>query len=74
MSAAPRLEPMPGEIEEAARIPNGWVYRIEGRFTRDDAVPPERIVGAWKVDEHGKIVGDFMPNPRYQPLPDKEGR
>jgi hypothetical protein len=71
MNASVPSEPLPGEIEEALRIPNGWVYRIEGQFGRDDAVPRERIVGAWKVDEHGKIVGDFIPNPRFIPLANK---
>jgi hypothetical protein len=28
-------------------------------------VPPEGIVGAWKIDAEGKIVGDFIPNPKY---------
>jgi hypothetical protein len=29
-------------------------------------VPPAAVVGAWKVDERGKIVGDFIPNPNYR--------
>jgi hypothetical protein len=39
--------PYPGEIDEAKRIPNGWVYRIAGRFGPNDRVPPEAIVGKW---------------------------
>ena len=62
------LSPRPLEIEEARRYPNGWVYRIAGRFGRDDQIPPEAIVGAWKVDDHGKIVGSFMKNPKYDPV------
>ena len=57
--------PLPGEIEEAKTTPNGWVYRIAGNFRPEHAVPPEAIVGAWKVDEHGMIVGDFIANGKY---------
>ena len=59
------MEPMAGEVEEAKRHPNGWVYRIQGTYSSDDAVPPEVIIGAWKVDPEGKIVGDFVPNPNF---------
>lgn len=51
---------------EALQNPGGWVYKIEGTYLATEHVPPEAIVGAWKVDAHGKIVGDFVPNPRYQ--------
>ena len=57
--------PLPGEVEEAKRNPNGWVYRIQGTFGPDEAVPPEAIVGAWKVDGKGKIVGEFTANSKF---------
>lgn len=57
--------PLLGEIEEAKRSPNGWVYRIAGCFAPSENVPPEAIVGAWKVDGGGFIVGEFVPNPKY---------
>lgn len=53
------------EIEEAKRVPNGWVYRIAGNFKPSDAVPPEAIVGAWKVNAEGRISGDFIANAQY---------
>lgn len=59
--------PLPGEIEEAKRNPNGWVYRIAGSFAPNENVPPEAIVGAWKVDESGRIVGGFIANKKYNP-------
>lgn len=62
----PKLEPMPGEIAEATRNPGGWVYRISGAYDPNDGVPPEAIVGAWKVGDDGQIVGDFMPNPNFK--------
>jgi hypothetical protein len=64
-ASQPSLQPPPAAIEEASRTPNGWVYAIEGDFG-DDAVPPDAIKGAWKVDAEGKIVGDFIPNLNYR--------
>jgi hypothetical protein len=54
-------------IDAARQHPNGWVYKIEGTFGSEDYVPPESIVGAWKVDEHGQLTGEFVKNPKYQP-------
>jgi hypothetical protein len=59
--------PFQGEIEEAKRHPDGWVYRIAGAFGPNDRIPPEAIVGAWKVDADGEIVGDFIRNKNYDP-------
>lgn len=52
-------------IEEAKKIPNGWVYVIDEAFENQSEIPPQAIVGAWKVDENGNIIGDFIPNPKY---------
>jgi hypothetical protein len=60
--------PLAGEIEEAKRNPNGWVYRIAGVFRENEAIPPQAIVGAWQVDGNGHIVGDFQRNPNYDPV------
>ncbi|MHB1423615.1 MAG: hypothetical protein ACYC3I_10565 [Gemmataceae bacterium] len=57
----------PEAIAEAKRNPGGWVYAIDGRYNPKDGVPPEAIKGAWKVDESGNIVGQFIPNPNYVP-------
>jgi len=65
-------KPYAGEIEEAKKNPNGWVYRIKGSFHPEEAVPKEAIVGAWKVDAHGKIVGAFTPNPNHIPAFEKK--
>ena len=61
------LTPMPEEVAQARSNPGGWVYRVAGAFGADDAVPPEAIIGAWKVDERGDITGAFVPNERYDP-------
>jgi len=52
--------------EQARRNPGGWVYKIEGDYGPEDAVPREAIVGAWQVDENGIITGDFIPNPNFR--------
>lgn len=57
----------PEVIEAARKNPNGWVYKIEGAFALDEHVPPEAIVGAWKVDGQGNLTGEFMNNPKYTP-------
>jgi hypothetical protein len=54
-------------INEAKAHPNGWVYKIDGRFGPDDYVPPECIVGAWKVDANGELIGEYVENPNYHP-------
>jgi hypothetical protein len=61
------LTPYAGEVEEAKRFPNAHVYRIAGRFGPNEKVPPEAIVGAWKVDARGRIIGGFIRNPKYDP-------
>jgi hypothetical protein len=60
--------PPPDAIAEAARHPGGWLYEIGGGFGPEDAAPPEAVVGAWKVSGDGKIVGEFIPNPDYDPI------
>ena len=55
----------PELIKEAKNNPNGWVYVLDKEFDGNEEVPPEFIKGAWKVDEKGKISGEFMPNPNY---------
>lgn len=58
--------PTPEIIAEAQKNPNGWVYQIDGKFGPDDAVPPEYIVGAYKIDENGRLTGEFQANPNYR--------
>lgn len=70
MNETQEVIPYKDEIEEAKRTPNGWVYRIDGNFAPSEGVPPEAIVGAWKVDKDGNIVGGFMHNSRYRPRKD----
>jgi hypothetical protein len=61
------MEPTSEARAEAKLNPGGWVYAIDGRYDRDGAVPPEVIQGAWRADESGEIVGEFIPNPNFVP-------
>ncbi|WP_256082194.1 hypothetical protein [Massilia sp. YIM B04103] len=54
-------------VKAARENPNGWVYKIEGSFGPTEYVPPEAVVGAWKVDEGGNLTGEFVPNHNYKP-------
>ena len=58
-------QPSPGEVDEAKKFPNGWIYRIAGDFAPEQDIPPEAIIGAWEVDANGEITGEFMDNPIY---------
>jgi len=60
------LEPSQEAIQEALRSPNGWVYVLDKEFKGKEEVPPEYIIGAWKVDRRGLIEGPFIPNPKYK--------
>jgi hypothetical protein len=63
-----RIPPRPTpEMEaEARKNPNGWVYVIDGAFGPNDHVPPEKVVGAWKVDAAGMLTGEYQANPKYR--------
>jgi hypothetical protein len=64
------MEPTPEATAEAKQNPGGWVYVIDGSYGPDEAVPPERIKGVWRVDDDGHITGEFIPNPQFMRLPD----
>lgn len=67
-NAAPVSHEITEDVMKAAKEnPNGWVYKIVGSFGLTEAVPPEAILGAWKVDENGNITGEFIENPKYRP-------
>lgn len=58
---------------QALANPGGYVYEIDnafGPFNDDSHIPPHAIIGAWKVDLSGRIVGGFIPNENYVPRPD----
>jgi hypothetical protein len=59
--------PSPELVAEALRHPSGWVYEIDGEMVADPdgEVPPEAIIGAWEVDQQGKLTGSYKANPNY---------
>ena len=57
----------PALVAEAKSTPGGWVYEIVGDYGPDAAVPPTAIRGAWKFDDEGQIVGDFVLRPAHTP-------
>jgi hypothetical protein len=64
------VKPTAEAIAQAKLNPGGWVMVVDGYNGPADKVPPERVQGAWKVDEHGEIVGDLIPNPKYRAVED----
>jgi hypothetical protein len=55
-------------LAEAKTQPGAWVYAIDPAYApggADGAVPPEGIIGAWKIADDGSPTGEFQANPRY---------
>jgi hypothetical protein len=65
---AEKSKPSVGAVAEAKRNPGGWVYEIRGAYKPDEYVPAHAVVGAWKVDDTGAIVGEFIPNPNFREI------
>ncbi|MFC7828535.1 type VII secretion system-associated protein [Streptomyces sp. NPDC057375] len=55
--------------KQAARRPGDWVYAIDPYFDPAGRVPGYGVIGAWKVDNRGRIEGAFVSNPKYRPSP-----
>jgi hypothetical protein len=64
------LTPSPEDIDEAKLHPDGWIYKFSKKYSLADRVPPEHIIGAWKVDSDGNIIGDFIKNSKFIPKND----
>lgn len=62
-----KKQPTQAMREEAKRRPNEYIYEIADGHDPNGAVPPEAIIGAWKIDAEGNIVEDFIPNPNFKP-------
>jgi hypothetical protein len=59
-------------LAEARSKPGGWVYAIDPTYAldgADGAVPPEGIIGAWKVGDDGAPSGEYVANTNYRPRP-----
>jgi len=55
----------PELLAQAKRNAGGWVYVIDKKYDGSQKVPPEGVVGAWKVDDNGNIDGEFISNSKY---------
>ena len=62
----PRVPP-PEVVRQAAQMPGGWVFEVDGVYEPEDTIPVEHIRGRWRVLPDGTLSGEFQPNPRYQP-------
>jgi hypothetical protein len=63
----PDVPPITDELRRhALNVPGSWIYSIAPGYDAEGEVPGSAIVGAWQVDQDGQL-GDFVPNPGYQP-------
>lgn len=60
--------PTEQEMMAALMRPDGYVMRIHRSLDPAGEIPREAIIGAWKVNGRGRIVGDFIVNPDYDPV------
>lgn len=62
------VPPLTDELRARGRgAPGTWLYAVDPAYDPAGAVPPEGIVGAWRVDARGEITDAFEHNPRYRP-------
>ncbi len=59
------MKPTKDAAAEALKFPNAYVYVIDKEYDKKEEVPPTAIKGAWKTNEKGLIIGEFIPNPNY---------
>ena len=60
--------PTEEELELAARHPNAFIYRLSSRVKDARGVmPDDAVIGRWRVNRSGRIIGNFMSNPKYDP-------
>jgi SAM-dependent methyltransferase len=53
--------------EQAGENAGGWEYELDPSFRGTGLIPPERIVGAWRLDDDGSATDEFVANPSYRP-------
>ncbi len=60
--------PTDEEMMAARFRPGGVVMRLHRSLDPAGEIPREAIIGAWRVNGRGRIVGDFQVNPDYDPV------
>ncbi|GAA2815050.1 type VII secretion system-associated protein [Saccharopolyspora taberi] len=53
--------------EEARQTPDSWLYIVDPGYQDSEDVPPEGVIGAYRIDSAGEIDEDFQFNDEYQP-------
>lgn len=54
--------------EQARQTPNSWLYIVDPGYQESgDDVPPEGVIGAYRIDENGEIDEEFQHNEEYDP-------
>ncbi|MDA3629214.1 type VII secretion system-associated protein [Saccharopolyspora oryzae] len=63
------VPPITDEMREHAKEnPNSWLYITDPGYASEGGdVPPEGIVGAYRIDPDGEIDPEFQLNDRYEP-------
>lgn len=65
----PSPPPITDEMrEQAKQTPDSWLYIVDPGYEEEGAdIPPEGVVGAYRIDSEGQIDEDFQFNDEYQP-------
>jgi hypothetical protein len=75
MDNASPTRSFPAELQqEAVKNAGGWVYDIDPAFDRTGSVPPEHMIGAWRIEDTGLPTDEFVVNPHYRPSSPTPGR
>ena len=62
--------PVTDEMRRSARhLAGGWLYVIDPGFDPNGRVPPEGVVGGYRVDDRGELTDEWWANPKYRPTP-----
>lgn len=69
MTNTPEAPPITEQMREQARqTPGTWLYIVDpGYQDTGEEVPPEGVIGAYRIDENGEIDEEFQHNEEYQP-------
>ncbi len=54
--------------EQAKQTPDSWLYIVDPGYQESgEDVPPEGVIGAYRIDSEGTIDEDFQHNEEYEP-------
>lgn len=69
MTNPPEAPPITEQMREQARqTPGTWLYIVDpGYQDTGDEVPPEGVIGAYRIDDAGEIDEEFQHNDQYEP-------